>query len=802
MEAYVIGVRSAQEAGPETCLPNRQALTIETLRGALKRHRICRGIDDQAVASVVEQARQVSGKEFQEVCVARGEPARDGADGIFEKGTEQGSIVTSGEVVAERVPATQGVDGFTVTGSLLKAKNGKEASFTAEEGLEWIDEGKRCVACRYGRLSLQRERGSVGSLVKVSPDKMQATVELYANSFSNKRVTVEEIEKALAIEGIVTGFQRAPTEKALSKGAVSERSGAQRVVSARGSFPQDGTDARFTFHFLAGGREPSLEKTSRKRGADDSRRDWVEQGTLLAKKTPATKGIEGMNLFGEKLPAQDGDDVCLRAGTGVSVSEDGLSYTAAVAGHVQMEGEVLELLDPLEIAQDELTAWLSPRPPHEVKKALTGPRVVKLLQERGITRGIDGASILNALRSVAGAPSSGQPKWVVARGQTAVNGEDTRFDFGFQKEIQKGTELEDGRVDYRERGLVQNAKKGDLIARRIPATSGEPGWTVRGKVLDPEPGRDLSLEAGPQVSISPDGNSFIAEGEGVILVRGRTVGIYDLFELPGDVDYQTGNLDGTGCVRVRGTVRAGFTVKAKVHVWVEGMVEDARVEAGGDVEVRGGIVCRAQGVIEAGGNIRAAFAENVRMGARGDVVLSKEALNCRIESGGKVILREGKGVLMGGSVRAGDGVEANEIGSEIGVRTELVAGEDHEEIDRIQKEERALRRGIESINAVLGGDRTEPETFSSSKKGQEVARRLLRYRGEMAFLLKDLIFRERRLHTERAEARPAEVRVYGTAYPGTWLTIHGRHLSVEKPIVKSRFYLDREADQIAWGPIE
>ena len=72
------------------------------------------------------------------------------------------------------------------------------------------------------------------------------------------------------------------------------------------------------------------------------------------------------------------------------------------------------------------------------------------------------------------------------------------------------------------------------------------------------------------------------------LVKGK-VFVSSVFEVPADVDNSIGNVEYAGNVHVAGNVKGGFEVRAKGDIIVEGVVEDALLEAGGQIIVKRGI---------------------------------------------------------------------------------------------------------------------------------------------------------------------------------------------------------------------
>lgn len=67
----------------------------------------------------------------------------------------------------------------------------------------------------------------------------------------------------------------------------------------------------------------------------------------------------------------------------------------------------------------------------------------------------------------------------------------------------------------------------------------------------------------------------------VALVQDK-VFVSDVLEVE-NVDTSTGDIEYEGSVLVNGNVLTNFSIKAQGHVEIRGVVEGARIEAGGDI---------------------------------------------------------------------------------------------------------------------------------------------------------------------------------------------------------------------------
>ncbi len=329
---------------------------------------------------------------------------------------------------------------------------------------------------------------------------------------------------------------------------------------------------------------------------------------------------------------------------------------------------------------------------------------------------------------------------VIASGIPPVHGSDGRLEFSVDTDQSVGTVRENGSIDYHERSTVRTVAEGDLLGRMIPPETGTPGQDVAGRALPARDGRPVVLTPGENVTVSDDGLEFRAGIDGMIKFARNVLTVTQVVEIPGDVDFGTGNIHmDEGSTLIKGTVRSGFAVSSAHNVVVGESVEDAEIQAGGDVMVQQGILMTDKGFIKAEGSVYARFAQNARIEAGGDVVIDNNISNCDITAGGRVLATKGKGQIQGGIIRCNGGVEANKIGSKSNVKTLIEVG---------------------------------------------------------------LVKRHHEEEEDRSEERPgASIKIHKTIHPGTHVTIDGCHLAVEHKIRDSRLRFDHKSNSIKWAPL-
>ena len=275
---------------------------------------------------------------------------------------------------------------------------------------------------------------------------------------------------------------------------------------------------------------------------------------------------------------------------------------------------------------------------------------------------------------------------VMVKGLAPVRATDTIIEYFFDtKPLSKPKLNEDGSVNFHEMQLFTTVHKGDMLAKLTPHTMGEAGINIFGKSIPQNRPKIKTLKFGRNIIQSEDKTTLTSDVDGnVTLVQG-SVFVSSAYVVPANVDASTGDIEYDGNVQVKGTVKTGFTVKAKGDIEVDGVVEAATLEAGGNVIIKRGVQGMSKGFIKAGGDVCAQFFEGARVEAGGDVTAGS-ILHSTIVAGEKIIVRGKKGFIVGGVCQCNNYVEANSIGNKMETRTEIKVGvkpELHEELKRL-----------------------------------------------------------------------------------------------------------------------
>lgn len=263
-------------------------------------------------------------------------------------------------------------------------------------------------------------------------------------------------------------------------------------------------------------------------------------------------------------------------------------------------------------------------------------------------------------------------EWTITEGKPSVNGENASLNFYFQKGGMdlKPKELEDGSVDFHDLNLIQIVESGTILVERIPPTPGINGSTVLGEVLKANPGKDLRLPLGLNTQIIDNYTKLISTKEGHVTYTNNKVNVYPIYEVKGDVDFNTGNIAFPGNVIIKGNVKNGFNVEAGGDVEIYGNLEGT-VKAEGNLQIKKGIV---RGTAKVNGSIYVRYIENGSAFSKENITVTEAIMHSTVKAEKKLLVNGKKGLIVGGSISAGEEICAKNIGSPLGTVTMLEVG--------------------------------------------------------------------------------------------------------------------------------
>ncbi len=267
---------------------------------------------------------------------------------------------------------------------------------------------------------------------------------------------------------------------------------------------------------------------------------------------------------------------------------------------------------------------------------------------------------------------------IVATGDPPLHGEDGRILFHFNTDGNnvRIEEDENGKINIRELNLIQNVNQGDVLCELIPSKPGVSGVTVNGKEIPAKDGKDAKLPPGKNTIVSENGKMLISAIDGMVFWDGSKVVVEPVYAVD-KVDSSVGNIRFNGSVIVNGEVGDGFEIHAKDDVTIAMSVGRVIIEAGGDVNIAGGIFGHKDGKIIAGKDVRIKFVQDAYIEAEGTIVVEDYILNSEVKAKGPVVVRGSEAWIAGSNVVSEMFIYTHTVGKEgAPVDARLIIGND------------------------------------------------------------------------------------------------------------------------------
>jgi uncharacterized protein len=781
-------------------------VAIEDIEKELSGLGITYGIDHDLIHTTLKEVNK-AGKSIGNIIIAKGNPPQKGEKARVDvkigrdapnRDPKASVMVNPGQVVAIKTPATSGTPGKNIFGEDVPAVPGDDIPFLAGENVTIKKNGADYVSNCYGAARSTWQGVSVTDYVNVSKDRMYAEMNLFPVLFDNSRLTLDDIADILKIKGVKHGINTATIQAALDKGEPVENFRVAEATPAK-----NGIDSKMAFMFRVNGIDPEEAAKNRAEGALPAieTRDIVLGGEILAKKIPTVKQEDGKTITGEVIKAIKPEERKIRAGKNVEARDNGQVFVVTedvTAGYADYSGEAISVVNALEISEDRLSASILIYPASSMKRVMSVKLIREIIEKAGIKYGLN-------LDEIEGFFTSGWKKdfplkrIVIAKGKAPVPGEDAKINLSFSMEREFGhVDSKTGLMDFKEQSLIHNVKKGDTLAEKILFTAGTHGKDIFGDVIQSSPGKDCKLFPGKNVIISPDGLELISDINGMVIQDGNRISVTQSHDIKGDVDISTGNLTMEGSLIIQGWVCTGFVVRASGEIHVGKGVDQAVIEAGAGLYIRGGIIGSENVNVLSGGNITAFFIEKARVHAKGDIIVQNDILNSSVSTGSIIDITAGKGRIIGGTVTAFSGIKANETGSPAGIKTNIIIGIDPEQEERKEK----ITRHLESFRHQKAKIDLFLVRFRNQKGHADILRsmrfkldKLIKQRRNIAQMEAKLNSYMEELQQKETETKdhPPTLTVNRMVFAGTKIYIKGSVMDVETDMPgKIKFYLDEK----------
>lgn len=381
-------------------------------------------------------------------------------------------------------------------------------------------------------------------------------------------------------------------------------------------------------------------------------------------------------------------------------------------------------------------------------------------------------------------------------GRKPYDGKVAKVIIDYDFSIEAGKETADGKMDFKERRFVHNVDSGVQIAHYEESKPAIDGLDIYGNVMTANFDKDECYRLGKNVAVDGDGIKIISTTKGIISNANGILSVHNVIEID-KVDLSTGNIDVNGTVVIKENVTPGFKIRSEGDIIVNGNIENAHIEALGNLIVSGGIIGGHESKINISGNIYSSFIRNAKVTVKGDIIVN-QLINAHISCNNRVIALSGKGTIIGGGISAQNGVHARIIGSASETPTVITVGRDlkndiiYKDIIgniKINKEE------INKVRALLGNDYFKnPKAFLEriSPDKRDVVRGFLKKITKLIQETSALETQKQEMSTIFEKLSHSTVSSLDGFYSGVTIYISNMKKYIDKKISGTEFYYSKE----------
>jgi len=470
------------------------------------------------------------------------------------------------------------------------------------------------------------------------------------------------------------------------------------------------------------------------------------------------------------------------------VHEEGKSTVAKVLNPDKVDAQI-----EIKLSKDIMKAYMSIYPPVNNGKDFDISDIHEKIEEYKISVNIKNDTIKNAysLFSQGGIVEN----VLIAEGVAPIMGKDAEITLGFDPVDNKPKVREDGTVDYKNIDNIRMVKEGDLLLTKKEPTSGVKGLNVRNEEVPAKEGKDIGITVGEGVKHEEDSNEYFAEQDGCVTFKRNTINVDPIYRVRGNVDYGIGNIDFNGSVHVKQDVMAGFTIKAEKDIYIDGIVQDATLIAGGKVVIKMGIKSEGKALIQANGDVIVGYCENATIKCRGDVEILKYSYNSNIKAGGRLEATKNQGILAGGSYQAYSDILINQAGTHGKSNFLLNVGTKYyneEEINKLVAAKKKYKENLEKVDEFLSSvDLKKPEIVNNPK-----VRQLLVLRKQLHGNLSKADEQIDILVKDSHHPKP-KIKILHDMHDGLTVQFYNDKLTVREKQQKMVFFYDEKFSRIA-----
>ncbi|KXJ59878.1 MAG: hypothetical protein AXW14_00965 [Alteromonas sp. Nap_26] len=339
------------------------------------------------------------------------------------------------------------------------------------------------------------------------------------------------------------------------------------------------------------------------------------------------------------------------------VSEKALKSACDTANHYFKTGDGTEITERIGERKNAEVEFRIPEDAMQANVVLTTPyggkypsvsAITSLARKNKIQRGLGTKRIKSLLERAKTLPPGSIIEETVAKGLPARNGRNSKFVPLVPNALERVLKPQNSkgeRVDMRNLGEVICVKVNTPVLRRTQPSKGRSGFDVKGNVIAASSGDWVNFKMGGGTVLSDnDPNLLMSAISGMPKYRDQTMTVDDTFICTG-VNVGSGHVTYEGAVLVNGDVTEKMQIKAAGDVTINGFVESAYIESGGDIIITEGAMGKVndnegefQCKLVAAGSVHVQHGQGIEIQCNGNITVGRQLAYSKLRCGGAVIV--------------------------------------------------------------------------------------------------------------------------------------------------------------------
>mgnify|MGYP004620101939 FL=1 len=512
-----------------------------------------------------------------------------------------------------------------------------------------------------------------------------------------------------------------------------------------------------------------------------------------------TKLLKNYAVTGEQILKSITKRAGIKAGKNVKFDKMTGIYRSTVFGYVVYDGMNSVSVIPVINVEDKWRGIMVLPPQKELKRQLSADDIQNLISEIPIKLMVDYDKVAGLVEE--NLKFNEGVCCVFVEGKKPVDGNVQKVILDYDMSIETGKKSEDGSIDFKERSFIHNIDAGVQIAHFIPEKPAVDGLNIYDEVLEAHYDEDPCYKIGNNLKVEADGINIKSAIKGILVNNNNTISVSNVIEIE-KVDLSTGNIEVDGSVIIKENVTQGFSIKTEGDIKVNGNIEDAKINCGGNLIVSGGIIGGPDSDMHINGKVYASFIRNANLISNDDVI-ANQIVNSDISCNNRVIALEGKGVIIGGNIKALNGIWAKSIGAISESKTTVIVGRDAEAyalFKNIQTTVKANREEINKYKTLLGSEYfKDPKAFIQRipENKRDTIKNILKKVTNLVKETAELEEKRKQMSEEFEKLSNSSVSSMEGFFPGVTVYISNIRKYITKKISGTEYFYSKELRDIS-----